>query len=119
MTNSRTRVLYAVALAFALSLAGCHRAVTPPKRIQVIMKKYTISPAEIRMKQGETVQLEVTTADVQHGFGVEALGIEESVQPGKPAVFLVTADKKGEFAIHCSVVCGPGHDDMAGKLVVE
>jgi cytochrome c oxidase subunit 2 len=83
------------------------------------MKKYSISPTEIRVRQGETVELEVTTADVQHGFDVPELGIKESVQPGSPAVFAITPGRKGEFTIECGVLCGPHHDDMKGKLIVE
>ena len=118
MTNSRT-VLYAVAASLALSLAGCGRGPKPAVHVRVEMKKYSISPAEIRIRQGQRVELEVTTADVQHGFDVPELGIKESVQPGKPTIFEIKSDRKGEFAIECGVICGPHHDDMKGKLIVE
>jgi heme/copper-type cytochrome/quinol oxidase subunit 2 len=61
----------------------------------------------------------VKTADVQHGFDVPDLGIKESVQPGRSAVFTIKTDRKGEFKIECGVLCGPHHDDMRGKLIVE
>jgi heme/copper-type cytochrome/quinol oxidase subunit 2 len=56
---------------------------------------------------------------VQHGFDVPKLGIKEPIQPGKPASVILTAPAKGEYEIVCGIICGPHHDDMGGKLVVE
>jgi cytochrome c oxidase subunit 2 len=119
ITNSKTGILYAVMAFLALSLAGCGRASTANVHISVIMKRYSIHPAEIRVKQGDVVELAVSTADVQHGFDVPSLRIKESVQPGKPAVFSFKAEKKGRFAVECGVLCGPRHDDMRGVIIVE
>ena len=103
-------------LLFSFTLA-CNRE--PDVKIDVVMKKYTITPAEIRVKKGQTVQLTVSTADVQHGFSVPDLGIKEPIQKGKPAVIVFQARKAGTFPVACSIICGPGHDDMAAKIVVE
>jgi cytochrome c oxidase subunit 2 len=119
ITNSKTGILYAVMAFLALSPAGCARASVANVHINVTMKKYSIEPAEIRVKQGDIVELGVSTADVQHGFDVPLLGIKESIQPGKPAVFSFKADKTGKFAVGCGVICGPHHDDMRGVIVVE
>ena len=118
-TKLRTWLLYAVAAMIAPSLGGCARAVIPGVRAAVVMKKYSITPSVIRAKQGDLVHLEVTTADVQHGFDVPTLGIKESIQPGKTANVVFRADKKGEFTVECGVLCGPRHDDMRAKIVVE
>ena len=83
------------------------------------MKKYSIEPAEIHVKMGETIEFHVSTTDVQHGFDVPDLGIKESVQPSRPAVFRFTADRKGAFEVKCGILCGAGHDRMRGKLIVE
>ena len=58
------------------------------------MKKYSFDPAVIRVKSGDVVELQVSTADVQHGFEVPKLGIREAIQPGKLAVIVFTAPKK-------------------------
>jgi heme/copper-type cytochrome/quinol oxidase subunit 2 len=118
------RLLYVVISAIALSplpLAptGCAKPVTVARRIDVTMKKYDIQPAEIHLNHGETVEFHVSTSDVQHGFDVPRLGIKESVQPGRPAVFSYIADQKGEFEVKCGILCGSGHDRMRAKLVVE
>jgi cytochrome c oxidase subunit II len=100
-------------------MAGCASGKVPDQRVQVLMKKYTITPAEIRVKQGELVQFEVTTADVQHGFDVPGLGIKQSVQPGRPTAFFVRPERKGQFKVECGVLCGPHHEDMQGIIIVE
>lgn len=85
----------------------------------VTMRKFAIEPAVIRAKQGEHLELSVSTKDVQHGFQVEQLGINEPVQPSKTTKITVDTSKKGEFKVTCSIVCGAGHDDMQAKIVVE
>jgi len=102
-------------------LSGCKgsQETGPREHISVVMKKYSIEPAIIRIKSGSNVDLEVTTADVQHGFDVPQLGIKEPVQPGKPTHVKFKAPAKGEYQVTCGIICGPHHDDMEAKLVVE
>ncbi len=83
------------------------------------MKKYTIEPAVIHVKAGQTTELAVTTADVQHGFDVPDLGIKEPVRPGDTAIVTLKSPPKGEYKVVCGIICGPHHDDMLAKLVVE
>jgi cytochrome c oxidase subunit 2 len=89
------------------------------ERITVVMKKYSIEPAVIRVKAGQTTELEVSTADVQHGFDVPQLGIKEPVRSGQPAIVTLKNPPKGEYKVVCGIICGPHHDDMVAKLVVE
>jgi heme/copper-type cytochrome/quinol oxidase subunit 2 len=125
MSSQRlNRLLYVVISAIALSPAallplGCSHAPKQARRIDVIMKKYDIQPAEIRVKQGEPLEFHVIATDVQHGFDVPDLGIKEAVQPSHPAVFTFTPDRKGEFEVKCGILCGAKHDSMRGKLIVE
>jgi cytochrome c oxidase subunit II len=113
-----------ISLMFCGSMAlftGCkgEQAAGPIEHIQVVMRKYAIEPAVIKVKSGSNVDLEITTADVQHGFDVPQLGIKEPVQPGKPTHVKLKAPAKGEYEVVCGVICGPHHDDMTAKLVVE
>jgi cytochrome c oxidase subunit 2 len=110
-----------LALCFAILAVGCQNR---PKsaadaHIQVVMKKYTIEPAVIHVKAGQTTELEVSTSDVQHGFDVPALGIKEPVRSGQPAIVTLKNPPKGEYKVVCGIICGPHHDDMVAKLVVE
>ncbi len=104
----------------AIFLTGCNRQPKPEAvHIQVTSHKYAFEPAVIHVKKGQNVTLEISTTDVQHGFAVEELGIDESIQKGKPALVNFKADKAGEFKVKCSIICGPGHDRMQGKIIVE
>jgi cytochrome c oxidase subunit 2 len=116
-------VFLAFLLLFLLIFAvGCTSRKAEPVQqvtIKVVMKRYSIEPNPIRLKQGHPATLEVSTADVQHGFNVQAFNIDEPIQPGKPATIHVTPPEKGQFNVECDIVCGPGHDNMQGTLVVE
>ena len=100
-------------------VSGCRKKPAADEHIRVIMKKYTIEPSLIRVKSGDMVELEVTTADVQHGLDIPALGIKEPVQPGRTTTITFRAPARGEYRMACGILCGPHHEDMVGKVVVE
>jgi cytochrome c oxidase subunit 2 len=99
-------------------IPGCSRQ-RQVEHINVVMKKYQIQPAVIKVKSGDQVELEISAADVQHGFDVPQLGIKQPVQPGKPERVSFQAPARGEYQISCGIICGPHHDDMQAKLLVE
>jgi cytochrome c oxidase subunit 2 len=109
------------ALILAILVLGCRNQPksSADQHIQVVMKKYRIEPAIIHVKANETTELEISTADVQHGFDVPGLGIKEPVRSGQPAIVTLKNPPKGEYKVVCGIICGPHHDDMVAKLVVE
>jgi cytochrome c oxidase subunit II len=106
-------------LSFLFLTWGCQKKSAADEHIRVVMRKYSIEPSVIRVRAGERVELEVTTTDVQHGLDIPDLGIKEPVQPGRITTITFTAPRKGEHRISCGIICGPHHDDMLAKLVVE
>src|SRR5258708_32333616 len=106
-------------LMVAIAPVGCRRDSAPTSHIKVVMKKYSIDPPVIRIRSGETVELLISTADVQHGFDVPKLGIKQPIQPGQTVSVVLHAPDQGDYEIVCGIICGPHHDDMGGKLVVE
>jgi cytochrome c oxidase subunit II len=103
-----------------VALSGCRGQSNPAaEHIKVVMRKYAIEPAVIHVKAGQVTELEVSTADVQHGFDVPGLGIKEPVRAGQPAVITLKSPPKGEYKVVCGIICGPHHEDMVAKLVVE
>ena len=110
-------IVASILLLTLMLTAGCDS--TPDLTIAVVMRKFAIEPAEIRVKKGQRVRLEISTADVQHGFHVPDLNIREPVQPGRPAVVVFTAERRGEYPVMCSILCGKGHDDMKAVIIVE
>ena len=112
--------LVVLTMSFLLLATGCRNQSGPPaERIKVVMKKYTIEPSVIHVKAGQTTELEVSTADVQHGFDVPGLSIKEPVRAGQPAIVTLKNPPKGEYKVVCGIICGPHHEDMVAKLVVE
>lgn len=115
------RLLSLFALTLAILAVGCRNQPksTADQHIQVVMKKYTIEPAVIHVKASQTTELEISTADVQHGFDVPDLHIKEPVRPGQPGTVTLKNPPKGEYKVVCGIICGPHHEDMVAKLVVE
>src|SRR5690348_2652076 len=101
------KLIFSFCFCFLLLIAGCQQSGQPAQHINVVMKKYSFEPSVIRVKAGQPVELDVTTADVQHGFDVPDLGIKEAVQPGKTTTIVFTPKAKGEFNVKCGVICGP------------
>ena len=119
MPRSQSLLGWLLAALLASIVPGCNSG-KPDVVIPVVMKRYAFDPAVIRVKKGQVVELDVSAADVQHGFSVPDLGIKEPIQPHRaPAKIVFKADRAGVFPMACSIICGPGHDDMVGKVIVE
>ena len=83
--------------------------------ITIKATKYEFDIKEIRGKQGDTVTIALKAEDGYHTLKIEGYGVE--VRPNRTISFV--ASQKGEFIYRCSVVCGTGHKEMTGKLIVE
>ena len=119
--NSRTLVKTIVVgclAMFSLALSGFSPAPDAPRRIEVSVKKFAYTPAEITVKKGEPVVLVLTTEDVAHGLKFKELNLSTKIEKGKPSELAFTPDKVGDFAGHCSVFCGSGHGSMMLTLHV-
>ena len=125
--NTMTRtVLIAVVLGglSSISVFHSHSKVTQTtgkseeKVIRISAKRFEFSPNTITLKKGEPVVFEITSEDRTHGFRLKDFDIRGEVKPGEPTRIPFTPDKTGEFTFSCDVVCGGGHAEMFGKLVV-
>lgn len=85
------------------------------ENIKVEAKDFEFDKKEIRVKKGDKVKITLHSDDGGHGFAIPAYNVD--IQGNKSAEF--TADKAGTFEYHCSIVCGSGHSQMTGKLIVE
>ena len=86
--------------------------------IQVTLRKYEFTPGSLRVRKGEQVKLVMTAADHDHGFKLDDFSINQKIPKGTTVVVEFTADKAGTFQFRCSSVCGLGHRNMKGALVV-
>lgn len=87
--------------------------------IQVTLKKYEFNPGSLHVRKGEKVRLIMSALDHDHGFRLDAFEVNQKVPKGRTIVVEFTADKTGTFQFRCSSVCGLGHRNMKGTLVVE
>lgn len=119
-----TRPLLAVS--FATCLITCGALVVPAQtetlppavEIKVTAKKFEFEPGVITVRKNKPVRLLITASDVEHGFEIEELGINKPLKPGTVTVVEFTPTRSGKFRFACSVMCGSGHDEMTGELVV-
>ena len=89
------------------------------KEFEMVAKQFEFMPEAVEVNQGDRVKITLTSADVIHGFAINEYSINERVVPGQPTVVEFTADKKGTFTFYCSVMCGSGHRNMRGTLIVK
>ena len=73
----------------------------------------------IKLKEGQTYRLHISSADLQHGFSLLPMNMNFQVLPGYDHVLTITPTEKGEFQIICNEFCGIGHHLMTGKIIVE
>lgn len=85
----------------------------------LILKRYEIDPEIIKVKKGDIVRLYIEALDVEHGFYIDGYNIDVKIPHAEQKVVEFKADKTGAFRMRCSVMCGPLHPFMVGKLVVE
>jgi len=105
-----------VLLAFGFVTAA---SAAETKVIKMTAQKYEFTPDTINVHQGDTVVLEITAVDTEHGFGLSAYNIDEKLPKGETVRIEFVADKKGEFTFKCTSFCGWGHFGMNGKLIVS
>jgi cytochrome c oxidase subunit II len=99
-------------LLLAFFIAGSAARPAAPRHIVVTAKRYAFEPAEITVKKGEAVELELTSSDVPHGLRIRELKIDLHVSKGKNADATFTPKTTGTYVGHCSVFCGAGHGEM-------
>lgn len=75
----------------------------------------------IEVNRGDRVVLKLTSSDVVHGFSLKDFGVflTQGIQPGKVVFVSFKANRPGTFTFSCNAVCGPGHENMKGILVVK
>ena len=108
-------IFFACLAICSLALSGFSPA-EAPQRIEISVKRFAYTPAEITLKKGEPVVLVLKTEDVTHGLKFTELNLNTKFEKGKPSEVAFTPDKVGDFVGHCSVFCGSGHGSMTLTL---
>lgn len=120
-TTRNTFVRIAMPLVVLLfSAVGVAKPVSDPepREIRVTARGFKFSPKTISVNRGERVRLAVTSEDMDHGFAIKELGIDQAIEARQTRMIELTPNKEGRFQFSCSVSCVDGHPDMAGELIV-
>ena len=98
--NRRTPMSAAGALAMS-SVAALAPAKPKERVIKINTKKFVYVPNEIRVKQGATVLLQFTAAEVPMGFSLPDFAVRADIMPGKVTTLRLTPHKTGRCAVRC------------------
>jgi cytochrome c oxidase subunit 2 len=99
--------------------ASIDPAKVPQQKVEMTAKKYEFTPAEVHVKEGTLVTLEVVSIEGTHGIAIGLFGIDEPLPEGEKKTIRFYASQKGEIPFACSHFCGWGHFSMNGKFIVE
>jgi cytochrome c oxidase subunit II len=84
--------------------------------LKIKATNFNFDEKEYRVKAGTNYKVKFSNTLGVHG--VEFVGLDIELTKDKPEIE-VTFDKPGEYELHCSIMCGQGHDGMISKLIVE
>jgi cytochrome c oxidase subunit 2 len=68
--------------------------------------------------EGYVTQLEVTSRDVMHNYGIPEFKAKADAIPGDMTDTWFQPEKTGVFDANCYELCGAGHSNMKGDVVV-
>ena len=94
-------------------------AASDARVIRVEATDWTFTPSTVTAKVGEKVKLELVGVSGDHGIGVPALGLDVKFNEGETVTVDLPTDKAGVYPFRCNVMCGDGHFDMLGSIVIE
>ena len=81
-------------------------------------QKFAPDHIVLHLNKRQTVRF--TSTGGVHGIVSKELGIPATmISADKPVSVSVTPKKTGSFKLQCSIVCGPGHADMALTISVK
>lgn len=125
MTKIKTRriafpALLSLALMALMASTGVRsaRADAMPV-VEITAKRFAFSPDKITLKKGQTVKLRLHSEDVEHGFLLRSLKLDEEIPAGQTTEVVVTPETAGTFTTICDHFCGANHGNMNMTIVVE
>jgi len=77
-----------------------------------------LTSATLKLPVDVTAKLRITSLDVNHSFWVPEFGQKLDAVPGSVNNLPVTPDRKGDFPVICTELCGLGHALMRSRAEV-
>ncbi len=108
-------------LIFVLGQATPAQPTREPARAHLRAERFSFTPSQIKVAEGQPLELTIASEDTQHGFWIRKLGINQLIPArGKGELKLtIPPMKRGAYTFECSRACGAGHNMMRGVIKVE
>jgi len=89
--------------------------------VHIVATEWKFTPNITMIKPGKVKLVVENKGTRMHGFAIDQLGIQESIQPGQTVEKVVTIDQPSDLTYHCTVLCGDldQHEGMKGTLKVQ
>jgi cytochrome c oxidase subunit 2 len=78
-----------------------------------------IEGSELHLPIGKPVKVILRSKDVLHDFYVPEFRAKMDLVPGATTYFWLTPTVKGAYGVLCAELCGVGHHEMRGTVVVD
>ena len=78
-----------------------------------------IEGGELHLEVGKPVKILLRSVDVLHDFYVPEFRAKMDMVPGMVTYFWLTPTRTGTFEVLCAELCGTGHPQMRGTVVVD
>lgn len=75
-------------------------------------------PNALVVPKGTTIQLDVTSRDVWHNYGIPEFRAKTDAIPNEQTTTWFEADRTGVYRANCFELCGQGHSNMHGDVLV-
>ncbi|EPY12577.1 MULTISPECIES: cytochrome c oxidase subunit II [Paenibacillus] len=123
LTRGSLRSLISCLLLAAVIVSGCGGQsgqkqdddVKTDKELIIKATNFKFDQSEYRVKSGEPIRI-VLDAVGNHGVAIKALNL--SLDPTHPKQ-VITPEQPGTYDMSCTILCGPGHNEMTAKFIVE
>lgn len=85
--------------------------------LKIVATNWEFDQEEYVVEAGSTMTIALENQQGIHGITIEGLDVELS--PDQPSQEVTFGEAGTEYTIVCNILCGPGHDDMTAKIVVQ
>ena len=100
---------------------GSHGSVAAqPVDLYLLAFMWGYNPDTLRLRTGVQYRLRMLADDIAHGasFQLESASRIIRLRPDIVSDQIITFTKPETVLIYCTFYCGPGHDQMQGKIIV-
>jgi cytochrome c oxidase subunit 2 len=120
----RTKCVRAIGLVAIVASCLCSTTSLAGQDVRVVevtAERFSFTPAEVRVKQGVTIEFRVRSEDTAHGFHILDTDVNGIVPKRGKGVLTIRFQppQSGKYTFECSKLCGAGHSFMRGTIAVE